>query len=45
VRTPIIEIGRAAARHLVARLKSEDFEFLERLPFELVLRGSTEPPR
>ncbi len=45
VRTPIMEIGRAAARHLVARLNGETAEFLQQLPFELVLRGSTGPNR
>jgi LacI family transcriptional regulator len=42
VRTPIVEIGRAAAQHLIARLKGESVKFSEQLPFELVLRGSTE---
>jgi LacI family transcriptional regulator len=42
VRTPIVEIGRAAARHLIARLKGDQVAFAEQLPFELVLRGSTE---
>jgi LacI family transcriptional regulator len=41
VRTPIVDIGRAAARHLIARLNGESVEFLQQLPFELVLRGST----
>lgn len=42
VSTPIVEIGRAAARHLIARLKGEKVERSQLLPFELVLRGSTE---
>ena len=41
VRTPIVEIGHAAARQLIARLNGETAEFLQQLPFELVLRGST----
>jgi LacI family transcriptional regulator len=45
VRTPIVEIGREAARHLIARLKGESVELSQQLPFELVLRGSTEMPR
>jgi LacI family transcriptional regulator len=42
VSTPIVEIGRAAARHLIARLKGEKVERAQQLHFELVLRGSTE---
>lgn len=45
IRTPIVEIGREAANHLIARLKGEDTERARLLPFELVLRGSTAPPR
>ncbi len=46
VRTPIVEIGRAAALQLVARLEGEPAELYAKLPFELVLRGSTAaPPR
>lgn len=44
IRTPIIEVGRAAAHHLVQRLEGQAFEFSQLLPFELVLRGSTSPP-
>lgn len=46
IRTPIIEIGRAAAEQVVARLEGEAGEPFRSLPFELVLRGSTgRPPR
>jgi LacI family transcriptional regulator len=45
VRTPIVEIGHAAALHLVARLEGRPVERCQKLPFELVLRGSVAPPR
>lgn len=45
VRTPIVEIGRAAAEQLVARLEGGDYQAQQTLPFELVFRGSTAPPR
>jgi LacI family transcriptional regulator len=44
VRTPIVEIGDAAARQLIARLEGQPAELHQRLPFELVIRGSTAPP-
>ena len=44
IRTPIVEIGRAAALQLFARLEGEPTELSQRLPFELVIRGSTGPP-
>jgi LacI family transcriptional regulator len=44
VRTPIVEIGRAAARQLIGRLKGESVERAQLLPFELVIRGSTAEP-
>jgi LacI family transcriptional regulator len=44
IRTPIVEIGRAAGEQLVARLEGRAFEPFQTLPFELVLRGSTAPP-
>ena len=44
IRTPIVEIGRAAARQLFARLEGEPAELQQLLPFELVKRGSTAPP-
>ncbi len=46
VHTPIVEIGRAAAEQLVARLEGREFEANRTLAFELVFRGSTgKPPR
>jgi LacI family transcriptional regulator, galactose operon repressor len=44
IRTPIVEIGRAAALQLVARLEGMPAELSQQLPFELVRRGSTGPP-
>jgi LacI family transcriptional regulator len=44
IRTPIVEIGRAAALQLAARLEGEPAEMSQALPFELVRRGSTGPP-
>jgi LacI family transcriptional regulator len=44
IRTPIVEIGRAAALQLVARLEGQPAELQQQLPFELVKRGSTAPP-
>lgn len=44
IRTPIVEIGRAAARQVIARLQGEPWSAFETLPFELVARGSTAPP-
>jgi len=44
IRTPIVEIGRAAAEQLIARLEDRPYVAFETLPFELVLRGSTGPP-
>lgn len=45
VRTPIVEIGRAAADQLVARLEGQPFETTRSFPAEIVHRGSTAPPR
>jgi LacI family transcriptional regulator len=45
IRTPIMEIGRAAAELLIARLEGQPFESFQTFPFELVRRGSTAPPR
>jgi len=45
IRTPVVEIGAAAADQLIARLEGRLFEPFQSLPFELVLRGSTAPPR
>ncbi len=44
IRTPIVEIGRAAAEQLIARLEGRPCTSFETLPFELVRRGSTAPP-
>jgi LacI family transcriptional regulator len=44
IKTPITEVGRAAALQLVARLRGESAELQQQLPFELVPRGSTGPP-
>jgi LacI family transcriptional regulator len=44
IRTPIVEIGRAAALQLFARLEGQPAELSQLLPFELVQRGSTAPP-
>ena len=44
VSTPIVEIGRAAAEQLVARLDGREFAATQSLPFELVFRGSTGAP-
>ena len=44
IRTPIIEIGRAAADHLVAQLEGRAVERSQSFPSEIVYRGSTAPP-
>lgn len=44
VATPIVDIGRAAADHLVARLEGDDWMAHRQYPVELVCRGSTAPP-
>ena len=44
VRTPIVEVGNAAALQLVARLEGGTPPLQQVLPFELVLRGSTAAP-
>ena len=44
VRTPIVEIGHAAADQLVARLEAQSFSAFQSLGFELVIRGSTGAP-
>jgi hypothetical protein len=44
VRTPIVEIGRAAADQLMARLEGRVFTPVQSLPFDLVFRGSIGPP-
>lgn len=44
IRTPIIEIGRAAAEQVIARLEGRPHVAFQTLPFELVNRGSTAKP-
>jgi LacI family transcriptional regulator, galactose operon repressor len=44
IRTPIVEIGRAAAEQVVARLERNPFVAFQTLPFELVTRASTASP-
>jgi LacI family transcriptional regulator len=44
IRTPIVEVGRAAAEQLIARLEGRDHVAFQLLPFELVTRESTAPP-
>lgn len=44
IRTPIVDIGRAAAEQLIARLEGRPSAQFQTLPFELVLRGSTAAP-
>ena len=44
IRTPIVDIGRAAALQLIARLEGAPAQLHQQLPFELVTRGSTGPP-
>jgi LacI family transcriptional regulator len=44
IRTPIVEVGRAAALQLVARLEGRPAELYQQLPFEVIKRGSTSPP-
>ena len=44
LRTPITEIGRAAADQLVARLEGRPYTAFETFPVEIVHRGSTAPP-
>lgn len=44
IRTPIVEIGRAAAEQVIARLEGRPYVAFQTLPFELVTRGSTAAP-
>ena len=44
IRTPIVEVGRAAAEQMIARLEGKPHPF-QTLPFELVFRGSTNRPK
>ena len=45
IRTPIVEIGRAAALQLFARLEGQPADLQQQLPFELIRRGSTGAPK
>jgi LacI family transcriptional regulator len=45
IRTPITEIGRAAAAQLVARLNGQPYDAFQSFPLEVVHRGSTAQPR
>jgi DNA-binding LacI/PurR family transcriptional regulator len=45
VRSPKHTIGAMAADYLLARISGHDFAIPEELPLELVVRGSTAPPR
>lgn len=45
IRTPIVDVGRAAAEQVVARLEGKPYAAFQTLPFELVFRGSTGPAR
>jgi LacI family transcriptional regulator len=45
VSTPIVEIGRAAADQLVARLEGRPYTAFQSFPVEVVHRGSTAAPR
>jgi LacI family transcriptional regulator len=44
IRTPIVEIGRAAAEQVIARLEGRPYAAFQTLPFALVPRGSTTRP-
>ena len=44
IRTPIVDIGRAAAEQVIARLEGLPHVAFQTLPFELVPRGSTARP-
>jgi LacI family transcriptional regulator len=45
IRTPITEIGHAAAEQLLARLDGESPPLSQSFASEIVYRGSTAPPR
>jgi LacI family transcriptional regulator len=44
VATPVVDIGRAAADQLVARLEGSPWDAFQQFPVQLVQRGSTAPP-
>jgi LacI family transcriptional regulator len=45
IRTPIVDIGCAAAEQLIARLEGQPYVAFQTLPFELVPRGTSARPR
>jgi LacI family transcriptional regulator len=45
IRTPIIEIGHAAAAQIIARLEGQPYDAFQTFPIQVVHRGSTAPPR
>lgn len=45
IRTPVVEVGRAAGEEVIARLEGRSGASSRTLPFEIVIRGSTAPPR
>jgi LacI family transcriptional regulator len=45
IRIPSAEIGRRSAQHILARLNGEKTEMRTVLAVELIVRGSTAPPR
>jgi LacI family transcriptional regulator len=45
IRTPIIEIGDAAAGQIIARLEGRPYEPFQAFPVQVVHRGSTAPPK
>lgn len=45
VSTPIVEVGRAAADQIVARLEGQPYEAFQVFPADIVHRGTTGPPR
>ena len=45
VSTPIVDVGRAAADQLVARLEGQPYEAFQVFPADIVHRGTTAPPR
>ena len=44
IRTPIVEVGRAAAEQVIARLEGRPYAAFQTLPFALVPRASTGRP-
>jgi len=44
IRTPIVEIGNAAAEQLIARLEGKEYQAFLSFPIEIVHRGSTGKP-